>query len=131
MELKVSDADLARALKPAKGAPPKAQVRVLQAMLKEWGNKDGGKMPNLAELGRRLGIKRQVVSTAIRALRKKGILAVTDGKEPVVSHRPVRVAKVTLPDRDQYTLAFELPQETDEPGGLVVPLPAAPALAAA
>jgi DNA-binding FadR family transcriptional regulator len=115
MELKVSDADLARVLKPAKGARPKAQVRVVQAIIKEWGNKDTGKLPNLAELGRRIGVRRQVVSTAIRALRKKGVLAVTEGKEPVVSQRTVRLAKVTLPDLDQYALPFELPEDAAVP----------------
>jgi DNA-binding FadR family transcriptional regulator len=109
MKLTVSDAELARALKPAKGAPPRAQVRVMRAILEAWGLENTGPMPNLAEIGRLLGIRRQVVSEAIRGLKRKGILAIIDAKEPVVTHRTVRKASFRLPDTNQPELPLGEP----------------------
>jgi DNA-binding FadR family transcriptional regulator len=106
MEQTPSDDDLARALKPARGAPPRAQVRVVREILRAWEGKDRGVMPNLAEIGRCLGVQRQVVSEAIRALRRKGVLTVIDGQEAVVTHRKVRRAAICLPQIDQLTLPF-------------------------
>lgn len=109
MKTAMSDFDLARALRPRGcGAPPVAQARVVQEILRGWGGQHAGPMPNLAEIGRTLGVHRQVVSHAVCMLRRKGVLAVREGEEQVVMQRKIRRGSIQLPDLDQYALPFEV-----------------------
>lgn len=107
MKQSITEMDLERALRPFRGAPPTAQVRVVQQMIAEWKGNQSGEMPSLAEIGRQLGMRRQVVSEAVRALKKKGILAVRETKEAVVTQRTVKRGTLTIPQPDQFALPFD------------------------
>jgi DNA-binding FadR family transcriptional regulator len=102
----IDDTELGNRLRGRRGARCDVQTQIMRRFIVMCEVGGEAALPNLAKMARDFGVSRQIVSSAVAALRRKGAIEIANREKPVVTHRKERVLRIRLEPDGQRALPF-------------------------